>query len=99
MRTVAHKLGLAQVRVHRGRWPSETLDQIGDVIPISRAVVSPEEWPILADRPHISGVMQMLALQRPAWPLDDYQLTQEVSYHDPEGGARLVRRWMRSSDI
>lgn len=96
MRTATHRLGLSRVKVHRGRWPSDQLDQLGDVIPISRAVVSPEAWPLLADRPHLSGMMQMLALQRPEWPLSDYQLTQQVSYRDPEGGGRLVRRWARS---
>ena len=97
MRTAAHQLGLTQVKVHRERWPSDALDHLGDVIPISRAVVSPEDWPRLADRPHLSGIMQMLAFQRPEWTLDHYQLAQEVSYKDPEGGARLVRRWTRAS--
>jgi len=98
MRTAAHRLELSQVHIHRGRWPSETLDQLGDVTPISRAVVSPEAWPLLADRPHISSVMQMLALQRPMWPLEQYHLVQEVSYQDPDGGDRLVRRWKRILD-
>ena len=96
MRTAAHRLGLTQVRVHRGRWPSPELDALGEVTPISRAVVSPEVWPGLAQRPHLSSMMQLLALQRPEWPLEGYELIKEVSYVDPEGGARLARRWSRA---
>lgn len=99
MRTAAHRLGLSKARVHRGRWPSPELDALGEVIPISRAVVSPEEWPPLAQRPHLSGMMQMLALQRPEWPLEGYELSAEVRYFDPEGGERLVRRWVRSDEV
>ena len=96
IRTAAHQLNLKRVSVHRGRWPSEALDQLGAVTPISRAVVSPEVWPELAQRDHLSSLMQMLAHQRPEWPLRGYELTREVSYQDPEGGPRVVRRWERT---
>ena len=96
MKTAAFKLGLSEVTVHRARWPDAKIDQLGTVIPISRAVVSPEEWPLLADRPQVAGIMQMLAHQRPEWPLTGYSLVQELRYTDPEGGERLVRRWRRN---
>ena len=95
MKTAAYQLGLNSVTVHRGRWPNTKVDELGDIIPISRAVVSPTEWPLLAHRPQSIGIMQMLAHQRPKWPLPEYSLAQEVAYVDPEGGERVVRRWMR----
>jgi 16S rRNA (guanine527-N7)-methyltransferase len=97
MKTAAHKLELHAVTVHRGRWPEDRFDDLGGGIAISRAVVSPEEWPPLAHRPHLTGIMQMLAHHRPTWPLPEYTLAQEVNYRDPEGGERLVRRWMTST--
>lgn len=95
MRTAAYQLGLTSVSVYRGRWPSDQLDRLGEVTPISRAVVSPEEWPRLGVRPHLNTLMQMLAQARPPWPLDDFELQEEIEYQDPEGGERLVRRWCR----
>jgi 16S rRNA (guanine(527)-N(7))-methyltransferase RsmG len=95
MKTVAHKLGLKSVKVHRGRWPNIGTELDG-VISISRAVVSPEEWPLLADQPQVFGVMQMLAHHRPQWPLEHYDLVQSVNYIDPEGGSRVVHRWEKS---
>lgn len=92
MKTAAHKLGLNEVKVHRGRWP-EVAQDITDSIAISRAVVSPEEWPILADQPQVSGMMQMLAHHRPPWPLPQYTLAKSIHYVDPEGGQRRVNRW------
>ena len=37
----------------------------------------------------------MLALERPQWPLDQWELITETNYMDPEGGERLIRRWSR----
>ena len=97
MKTAVYQLGLKHVKVHRSRWPDKRFRDLNDSIPISRAVVSPEEWPSLANQPQVSGIMQMLAHQRPEWPLENFNLVKEVSYLDPEGGSRLVRRWKKQN--
>lgn len=101
LRTALFQLGLKHIQVYRTRWPSDKINHIDQIQPISRAVVSPEDWPHLAIKrpsastpsPKVSHILQMLALHRPTWPLSTYQCTQEVHYFDPEGGARCVRRW------
>lgn len=95
MKTALYKLGLSSVKVHRGRWPEEAhaIQASSEALMISRAVVSPEDWPILADQSQPAGIMQMLAHHRPQWTLEGYQMIQELAYADPEGGKRLIRRW------
>ena len=98
MKTVSYKLGLSAVQVHRDRWPSQRVEEQGEAQLISRAVVSPDDWPLLAARPCAAHILQMLAHKRPDWPLPTYQLEAEVSYTAPDGGARLVRRWARHTE-
>ena len=95
MKTAAHRLGLKKVTVHRSRWPDSRFKEDKELVAISRAVVSPEDWPLLADQPQVIGIMQMLAHQRPEWPLTHYTFTKEVHYSDPEGGERVVRLWLK----
>lgn len=95
LRTAAHQLGLEEVRVFRERWPSAQVDALGPCAAVSRAVVSPEEWPPLAARPQVSAVVQLLAHKRPEWPLAGFSLAAEVRYVAPDGGERLARRWER----
>ena len=103
LRTVIHTLSLTEVTVHRARWPHEPLSALKGAQVVSRAVVSPEKWPLLArsleaqEASPKNHIIQMLALSRPPWPLDRYTLDQELEYIDPEGGARLLRRWAPSS--
>ena len=96
MKTVLYKLGLKNVKVHRGRWPEQAsaIAVSSQAMMISRAVVSPEEWPLLAHKAQPAGIMQMLAQHRPEWPLEQYTLKHELKYFDPEGGERLIRRWV-----
>jgi 16S rRNA G527 N7-methylase RsmG len=102
LRTMIHTLSLTEVTVHRARWPHAPLALLRDAQVISRAVVSPKKWPHLARsiEPQEAlpnyHIIQMLALARPPWPLDRYTLAQELEYIDPEGGARLLRRWVPS---
>ena len=96
MKTALYKLGLKKVKVHRGRWPDTASDITvsSQAMMISRAVVSPEAWPLLAHQTKPVGIMQMLAQHRPQWPLEEYTLEKELKYFDPEGGERLIRRWV-----
>ena len=101
LKTALFQIGLKHVHVHRTRWPSQKLDHLDAIQPISRAVVSPEKWPYLAiqtesqSAPQVPHLLQMLALHRPSGPLPEYQCTQEIGYFDPEGGQRCVRKWSR----
>ncbi|MAD60663.1 MAG: hypothetical protein CMH49_03990 [Myxococcales bacterium] len=96
MKTALYKLGLKKVKVHRGRWPdtASAITVSSQAMMISRAVVSPEAWPLLAHQTQPAGIMQMLAQHRPQWPLEEYTLEKELKYFDPEGGERLIRRWV-----
>ena len=95
LRTVAHKLGLSEVKVYRDKWPCAAVEALGPTQVVSRAVVSPESWPQLASGPQSAHIIQMLAHLRPEWPLEGYQLASEVSYTVHGGGERLVRRWAK----
>jgi 16S rRNA G527 N7-methylase RsmG len=95
MKTVAHQLKLTGVSVYRDRWPCAQVEALGSTQVISRAVVSPEAWPLLAEGPQSAHILQMLAHKRPEWPLEGYELSAEVAYEVPGGGARLVRRYSR----
>ena len=114
LKTALFHLNLKNVHVHRTRWPCFDLSHLSTIQLISRAVVAPEDWPLLAIRrpsikgkaknkkdvsqfPQVSHLMQMLAFNRPTWPLDEYQCSQEIHYFDPEGGERCVRRWSLKS--
>lgn len=95
MKTVAYQLGLSGVQVFRERWPSQAVCELGDAQLISRAVVSPEDWPALAAQPCATHILQMLAHKRPEWPLAGFELSVEQAYTVRDGGQRLVRRWRR----
>jgi 16S rRNA G527 N7-methylase RsmG len=95
LRTVSHQLGLSEVKVYRDKWPCAAVEALGPTQVVSRAVVSPEAWPQLAQGPQSAHIIQMLAHLRPEWPLEGYQLASEVSYTVHGGGERLVRRWAK----
>jgi hypothetical protein len=48
--------------------------------------------------PSVTHLLQMLAFQRPSWPLEAYTCTQEIHYFDPEGGERCVKRWSLATE-
>lgn len=93
MKTVAYQLELKEIQVFRERWPSQKVNALGEAQVISRAVVSPEAWPILAAQVCATQILQMLAHKRPEWPLANYTLCAQQHYHVLDGGERVVKRW------
>jgi len=95
LRTAAHRLSLANVRVLRARWPLP--DSIGPAQVVSRAVVSPEQWPALALRggESVEGVIRMLAAERPLVTLPALEMQRWVDYGTDSDGHRRVEFWAR----
>ncbi|MEZ4469311.1 MAG: RsmG family class I SAM-dependent methyltransferase [bacterium] len=95
LRTAAHQLGLKAVRVERARWPLPLAEPVQVV---SRAVVSPEEWPALAAEggTAVQAILRYLAAQRPPVRVPGFEL---AAHHDytVDGAARRVERWQRVS--
>lgn len=93
LRMCVARLGLKNVRVYRERWPCRIPVETAQVI--SRAVVSPEDWPQLAVGRNngTDQVIRMLAAQRPPMTLPDYALQSSVEYSLGTHGERLVERW------
>ena len=98
LRMCIAKLALKEVSVMRGRWPRTLAAKTVQVI--SRAVVSPEEWPVLASARDgaVDHIIRMLAAQRPPMPLADYGLSARLEYTLGGHGDRLVERWSPHSD-
>lgn len=94
LRTATHRLGLANVGIHRGRWP---IPLAAPVQVVSRAVVSPEDWPALALRggAAVQAVLRCLAAQRPPFSVDGFALSGAVDYDLGEAGRRRIERWVR----
>lgn len=93
LRMCVAQLQLKNVRVFRERWPCRIPADTAQVI--SRAVVSPEEWPHLATGRENGAdhVIRMLAAHRPAMSLSDYVLQSTMEYSLGLHGERLVERW------
>ncbi|MCB9522721.1 MAG: class I SAM-dependent methyltransferase [Myxococcales bacterium] len=90
LRSTAGVIGLQRLRLHRARWP---VPQEGSFQIVSRAVVSPAEWPGLAtagDAP--TALLRMLADDRPPMPLAGWALSSAVDYRS-QGRALRVERW------
>ena len=95
LNTCAHQLGLKQVKVFRDRWPCPSVIQgYSQLQLVSRAVISPEVWPVLADTGSTVVIYQYLAMHRPEWALGGFEMKGEVSYDSTEAN-RLIRRWER----
>jgi 16S rRNA (guanine527-N7)-methyltransferase len=90
LRTATHSLGLDRVRVERARWPV-ALD--ADVQVVSRAVVSPDDWPELAlsGGAQVKAFIRMLARKRPSLDGTGHTLLAHVDYRLE--GDRRVERW------
>ena len=72
LKTAARKLSLDNIKVHRTRWPIES-SEAGQVV--SRAVVSPETWPGLANsHSSIQSIYRYLARQRPPFEQGNFEL-------------------------
>ena len=95
LKTAIYQLKLDQVQVHRGRWPwTSGPDEAYQIM--SRAVVDPKKWPLWAQHAQVAEIIQMLAAERPAWPIEHSHLQSQIEYLSPLGGQRLIRRWQLS---
>lgn len=94
LRTAIHQLGLRHVTVQRSRWPI-VLEAPCQVV--SRAVVSPTDWPALAASGglQVHAILRCLAAQRPTVELDDFECATVVSYDLGDSGSRKIERWDR----
>lgn len=93
LRTAVHALGLAHVRLQRERWPV-TIGQPVQVV--SRAVVSPEEWPALAAAggADVVAVLRFLAAKRPPFTVPGFVEAAGADYAVGDADRR-VERWER----
>jgi 16S rRNA (guanine527-N7)-methyltransferase len=96
LRTALTSLRLRNVEVRRERWP---FDPGAEAQLVSRAVVSPAEWPVLAARGgvHVRAILRMLAADRPPVELVDFTLVETLDYRS-QAGARRIERWARRED-
>jgi 16S rRNA (guanine527-N7)-methyltransferase len=95
LKTAIHKLGLRNARVIRTRWPVQDLPTCEVV---SRAVVSPEAWPALANQGMmVHGIYRYLALKRPAFTETDFCLKDECEYQRSSSEALRLERWVRKA--
>lgn len=96
LKTVAYRLQLKNVHVWRGRWPwPDPLEEQYQIM--SRAVIDPKKWPLWAQHEQVQEIIQMLATERPEWPIIGSTLKAEVQYESPLGGQRQIRRWLLPS--
>ena len=93
LRLCVARLSLKNVVVRRERWPCSLPDDAVQVI--SRAVVSPEEWPPLATSRSFGKdhLVRMLAAHRPAVELPGYLMRAQTEYTLGIHGTRIVERW------
>ncbi len=98
LRSTAIRLKLKSVRVMRDRWPCSLEDGQHQIV--SRAVVSPIDWPNLATsrQPGTDSFIRFLAAQRPACTIDNYCLADELEYRVPNHGERRIERWIPGID-
>jgi hypothetical protein len=97
LRQTAYKLGLKAVKTIRSRWPCEhPHDQVQVV---SRAVIDPEIWPILARKggDSVRDIIRMLALNRPQMALEGFTEVAALEYTIPASAPRRVERWTQDS--
>lgn len=95
LKTVITKLGLENIKVHRKRWPlmGEEPCQV-----VSRAVVSPETWPALANsRPSVQRIYRYLARNRAAFDQEHFQLATALDYRRSGGESLRIERWDRTN--
>lgn len=93
LKTVIHQFKLSDIKVERGRWP---LNGSQPCQIVSRAVVSPETWPRLADEgPHVLTIYRYLALSRPEFSTDGFELNSAVDYQRAHDEALRLERWDR----
>jgi 16S rRNA (guanine(527)-N(7))-methyltransferase RsmG len=94
LKTAIHQLELDNVRVMRCRWP---IDELPKCQVISRAVVSPETWPALANADHaVVAIYRYLALNRPQFTETDFRLMQQCDYQRSDSERLCLEQWQRA---
>lgn len=92
LRAAVSELQLRNVTIERTRWP---ISLSRDVQVVSRAVVSPVEWPKVALQggAYVQSILRMLALQRPTFEIAGFKLAQSLDYNAVDSSSRRVERW------
>ena len=96
LKSVSYELGLRNVSVVRAKWPCP--QNYEEIQVISRAVVSPENWPGLAASAGepVQSILRMLAHKRPDMNVDGFSLGQAIDYVMLDGSERRIERWDRA---
>ena len=93
LKTAIHKFKLKGITVIRRRWP---IDGVGNCQVVSRAVVSPETWPSLANcGTHVQSIYRYLARSRPDFRESEYVLGQSIDYQRSADEILKIERWDR----
>lgn len=92
LRTAKFSLGLDNIRIVRGRWPAG-YTPTEPVQVVSRAVVSPAQWPALAASggPWVHHIIRLLAVDRADFAVPGFALTGALDYRLQS--SRRVERW------
>ena len=94
LKRVIFELKLNNVTVLRTHWPINSAPKCQVV---SRAVVSPSQWPTLASGDaQVSTIYRYLAMERPAFGCDDFNLAKSRDYRRNDFEALRLERWDRA---
>ena len=93
LKTAIHQLKINNVSVLRRRWP---VDNLTSCQVVSRAVVSPDTWPALANTNSVvMTIYRYLALSRPEFTEKDFTLKKTCNYQRSECEQLCVEQWRR----
>ena len=94
LKTAIHRLKLKEVLVKRERWPLSTIEPCQVV---SRAVVSPESWPELANADdNVQVIYRYLAINRPEFSVRPFKLGAAADYRRGNNESLRIERWDRN---
>ena len=94
LKTVIHKLQLKDIQVERVRWPR---NGAAPCQVVSRAVVTPDVWPQLADEgTHVQSIYRYLASNRPRFCAHGFNLAAAVDYQRNDDESLRLERWDRT---
>lgn len=93
LKSISYELGLTNIRTIRSKWPYDV--GFNRIQVVSRAVVSPSDWPQMALRggPSVKSILRMLAHIRPQMRVPNFQKSIEIEYEMRDGSHRLIQRW------
>ena len=94
LKTAIHRMNLKAVLVQRERWP---MPLTGPCQVVSRAVVSPEAWPDLANASeHVQAIHRYLAMNRPVFSAEPFTLGASIDYRRSNEESLRIERWDRN---